>query len=72
MVRSAVAIRGISMTGQDYFDVHFGCALHDRFKIVNFEPEQHSVSIRLVIGIADRAVMVFYFKAVQLKHEAAV
>jgi len=60
------------MMGYDNFDAHLGGALHNRIVIVNLEPQQHTVSIRLVMAIADRAVMVFYFEAVQLKHKLAI
>jgi hypothetical protein len=60
------------MLGHDDLYAHFSRALHDCVKIVNFEPQQDSVSIRFVITIADWAVMMFYFETVQLKHELAI
>ena len=60
------------MPGHDDLDAHFSGALHHRLKIVDLEPEQHPVSIWLVITVADRAVMVFYFEAVQLKNKLAI
>ena len=59
------------MAGYHHLNTHFSRALHDCFEIVNLEPQQHSVSIRFVIGIADTPVMVFYFEAVQLKYKLA-
>lgn len=53
-------------------DAHFGRALQDRFEIFDLEPEQYPVSIRLVITIRNRAVMVFHFEAVQLKNQLAI
>ena len=60
------------MARHDDLHAHFGGALYDRFKIVNLEPQQQPVSIWFVIAIGNRAVMVFYFEAVQLKHQLAI
>lgn len=57
------------MARDDDFNAHFGGALHDAIKIVYLEPEQHAVSIRLIVAIGDAPVMVFHFKTVQLKHK---
>jgi hypothetical protein len=59
------------MLGYDDLYAHFSRALHHRVKVVYFEPQQDSVSVRFVIAIADRAVMMLDFKTVQLKHELA-
>jgi hypothetical protein len=60
------------MLGHDNPHSHFRRALHDRVKVVYLEPQQYTVSVRLVITIADRAVIVFYFEAVQLKNKLAI
>jgi hypothetical protein len=60
------------MPGHDNLHSHFSRALHDRVKVVYLEPQQYTVSVRLVITIADRAVIVFYFEAVQLKNKLAI
>jgi hypothetical protein len=60
------------MPGHDDLDAHFSGALHDRVKIVYLEPQQYAVSVRLVITIPDRTVMVFYAEAVQLKDQLAI
>jgi len=60
------------MPGQHDFDAHFSGALQDRVKIVHFEPEQDAVSIRLVIAVANRAMVVFNFETVQLKNQLAI
>ena len=60
------------MPGYDDLDAHFSRALHDCLKIVDLEPEQHPVSIWLIVTIANRAVMVFYVEAVQLKNKLAI
>lgn len=64
MIRSAVSIGGISMPRHDDLDAHLGGTLDDRVKIVNFEPQQNSISIRFVVPIAYRTVMMFYFETV--------
>jgi len=60
------------MPGHDDLDAHFSGALHDRVKVVHLEPQQYTVSIWLIITIADPTVMVFYFEAVQLKDKLAI
>ncbi len=60
------------MPGQDDFHAHFSGTLHDRFKVVYLEPEQYTVSVWLVITIADGTVIVFHFEAVQLKDKPAI
>lgn len=60
------------MARYNNLDAHFSGPLHDAIKILNLEPQQHAVSIWFVLTIADPTVMVFYFKAVQLKYELAL
>lgn len=60
------------MPGHDDLHAHFSRALHDRIKVVYLEPQQYTVSIWLVIAIADWTVMVFYVEAVQLKDKLAI
>ena len=60
------------MPGRDNLHSHFSRALHDRVEVVYLEPQQYPVSVWLVITIADRAVIVFYFEAVQLKNKLAI
>ena len=60
------------MPRHDNLDTHFSGALHHCFKIVDFEPEQHPISVWPVIAIADRAVMVFHREAVQLKDKLPI
>jgi hypothetical protein len=50
-------------------DPHFGRAPDDIIEVVNLEPQQYPVSIWLVVTITNRAVMMFRFKTMQLKHE---
>jgi hypothetical protein len=60
------------MAGQHNLDSHFCGALHDRVEVIHLEPEQHTIAVRSVGSIANRAVMVLDFKAVQLQHEPAI
>lgn len=60
------------MPGHNNLHTHFSGAPHDRVKVVYLEPQQDTVSVRLVISIADRTVVVFYLEAVQLKDKPAI
>ena len=60
------------MLGQHNFYAHFSGALQDRVKIVHFEPEQDAVSVRLVIAVANRPMVVLNFEAVKLKNQSAI
>ena len=60
------------MPRQDDLYSHFSGALHDRVKVVYLEPQQYTVSVWLVITMADRTVIVFYFEAVQLKDKLPI
>lgn len=60
------------MTRHHNLDLHLSRALHHRVEVVHLEPQQHAVSVGLVSTIADGAVMVFHFEAVQLKYKLAV
>jgi hypothetical protein len=60
------------MAGQHDLDAHFGSALHYRVEVIHLEPEQHTIPVGSVSAIADGAVMMFDFKAVQLQDEAAI
>ena len=60
------------MAGQYDLDAHSGGALHDRVEVIDLEPEQHTISVGSVGGIADGAVMMFDFKAVELQDELAI
>lgn len=60
------------MARHDDLHAHFSRTLHDRVKVVYFEPQQYTVSVWLVIAIADRTVMVLYFEAMQLKNKLTI
>ena len=60
------------MAGQHDLDAHFGSALHDRVEVIHLEPEQHTIPVGFAGAIADKAVMMFDVKAVQLQDELAI
>lgn len=60
------------MTRHDNLDRHLSRALHHRVELIHFEPQQHAISVWLIITVADGAVMVFHFEAVQLQYELPV
>ena len=60
------------MTGQHDLYAHLGSALHCRVEVIHLEPEQHTISVGSVGAIADGAVMMLDFKAVQLQDELAI
>jgi hypothetical protein len=72
MIRTTVAIRRVSMPRHDGLHAHVRGALHDPVKVVDLEPQQYTVSVRPVIAVADRTMMVVDIEAVQLKDELAI
>jgi hypothetical protein len=72
MIRPSVTIQRVPMPGQHNFNAHLSGALQDRVKVVYFKPEQDAISVGFVIAVANRPMMVFNFKAVQLKDQLAV
>lgn len=60
------------MPRQHYFGLHFLDSAQCGVEILYLEPEQEPVAVRLVIGVADPAMMVFHVEAVQLKDQAPI
>ena len=60
------------MARQHDLDPHFGSALHDFIEVLHLKPEHHTITVGFVGAIADGAVMMFDFKAVQLQNEPAI
>ena len=60
------------MARQHHLDSHFARALHHRIEIIHLEPQQHAIAVGFVGTIADRPVMMFHFKAMQLQDEPPV
>ena len=60
------------MAGKHDLDAHFGGALHQLVEVIHLEPEKDAIPVRAVGAIADGAVVVLDFKAVQLQDEGAV
>jgi hypothetical protein len=60
------------MARPHHLDAHFSGALHHRVEIIHLEPQQHTIAVRSIRAIADRAVMMFDFKTMQLQYEPAI
>ncbi len=60
------------MAGLHDLDLHFDSALHHRVEVIHFEPEQHTIAVGSVGTIANAAVVMFDFKAVQLQNERSI
>jgi len=72
MIRTAVAVRRISMPRLDDFSFEFGSVLEDSVEVIHFEPEQNAVSIGLVIRVANRTVIMLDFEVVQLEYKTTI
>ena len=72
MVWAAVAGWRIAMPGLNHLDLHFFGAGYGRIEIVKLKPQEHAVSVRLEILIADRTVIVSHVPVVQLKDQSIV
>jgi hypothetical protein len=53
--------------GPHDFGAHIISTLHHRVKVIHLEPEKHTIAVRFVDAIPDRAVMMFDFETVQLR-----
>lgn len=60
------------MARQYDLDTHFGSALHYRVEVFHLEPEEHTIAVGFIVAIADVAMMMLDFKAVQLQDELAI
>jgi hypothetical protein len=60
------------MPRQHNFHAHLSGVLQDGVKVVHLEPEQDTVSVGLVIAVANQPMMVFDFEAVKLKDQLAI
>lgn len=56
----------------DDFGPEFGSARDDSVELIHFEPEQNAVSVGLVIGIANRTVMMLDLEVVQLEYKTTI
>jgi hypothetical protein len=52
--------------------LQFGNPGNSRIEVIDFEPEQYTIAVGFVSGIADREVVVFDLKAVQLEDQQPV
>jgi hypothetical protein len=60
------------MSRYDNLDAHFRSPLDHRVEVVHFEPQEHAVAVWFILAIANPAVMVFHFEAVELKNQLAI
>src|SRR5690348_5450458 len=72
MIGPALAVRRVSMLGQHHLHAQILGTLHYRVKVFDLKPEQHAVSVRLVVPITDGTVMMLHFEPVQLQDNLAV
>lgn len=71
MVRPAVAVGRIAMTGQDDLRVQLRRPGRRRFEVIDLEPQEDAVAVREA-GVADGAVMVLDFPTVQLQDQSSL
>lgn len=64
VIRPAITICRVSMAWHYHLDAHFDGAPKECFKIIDLEPEQHPVSVWLILTIADGTVIMFNLEAV--------
>jgi hypothetical protein len=72
MIRAPIAVRRISMPRQNNLNAHLLGPLHYLFEIVNFKPQQEAVPVWPLRAIADRAMIVFNFEAMQLQNQLSI
>ena len=60
------------MAGQHDLHAHLGRPLHCGVEVIHLKPEQHTITVGPVGAIADGAVMMLDFKAVQLQEEPTI
>ena len=60
------------MTRLDDLSTEFGSARDDSVEVIHFEPEQNAVSVGLVIGIANRTVVILDLEVVQLEYKTTI
>ena len=71
MIRTAVTIWRIAMARQDSFHPQFSGTGHGGFKIVNFKPQEHSIS-GFDLRVANGTVMMLNVSTVQLKNQPTI
>jgi hypothetical protein len=57
--------RGIAMLWHNHIHFHINCALNHGVKIFHLKPEQHTVFVRSVIGVADLSMVVLNLETVE-------
>ena len=71
MIRTAIPIRRIAVTGQDDFSAQRLGPCDGGVDVVNLEPQEQPVPRRHVAGIADASVVMLLLPAEQLLHKPA-
>ena len=72
MVGSAFTVRRVAVPWENDLGLELGGAGNRRIEILDFEPQQDAVSVRTIIGIADRPMVVCDVETVQLEDEDAI
>jgi hypothetical protein len=72
MIRTTIAVWRVSMSRHHHFDSHLFRASDRRIEVVDFKPQQSSVTRRLQPRIADWSVVMIDIPPVKLHHEATV
>jgi hypothetical protein len=71
MVWAAVTVRRLEVGGHNDLNFFRIGTIRRGIEIVNFEPEQDSMSVRPGLGISDRAIMVPHILSVELENQLA-
>lgn len=72
MIGPSRTVGRVSMFRHHDFYAHFIRALHHGVKVIHLEPQQHAISVRLVIAVTDWPVMVLHSEFVQLENELSI
>jgi len=73
MIGSPVLWRwGVTVSGQDDFDVHVDRSLHRLVEVIDLEPDKDPVTVRPVVTISDGAVIMGDLEGVKLENEMSI
>lgn len=72
MIGAAIAIWGIAVPRKEDLGAKRNGPADGGIEIVNLEPEEQAIAKWHIIGIANAAVVMLFFEAVQLQNEAAM
>ncbi len=71
VIGAAIAIRRIAVPRQEDLGAKRLGPADGGTKVVDLEPEEQAIAKRHIIGVANAAVVMLFFEAVQLENEAA-